>query len=474
MPKINETMKKVTDNISPTVEESSPSQQDETCFGPGNPGCPHCFGTGYVHQDVPVNHPDFGRLIICSCLMDKTLEEEQNRRMQKSNLDAFKHMTFDAFNVQGRFGLGEQQINSLKSALNSAMHFAQEANGWLLLIGPYGCGKTHLAAAIANEAVQKNTQTLFLTVPDLLDWIRFSYQQAEQSYEERFEEIRNIALLILDDLGTQNTTPWAQEKLYQIINHRYVKQLPTVITTNQNLNEIDGRISSRLHDPSLVTMIRIIAPDYRDPMTDTSVPPLSSLGLHSKQTFSNFSLRENENLNKDARSSLDHALQTSLKYADAPQGWLVFNGDYATGKTHLAAAIGNYRTGMGESPMFVVVPDLLDHLRATFSPSSNIPYDQLFEQVRSSPLLILDDLGTQSATPWAQEKLYQILNHRYNAELPTVITTSATLDKIDARIRSRMQDQRLCQYLLITVPGYRSGGNSGKPTRRTVKSAPDK
>ena len=65
--------------------------------------------------------------------------------------------------------------------------------------------------------------------------------------------------------------------------------------------------------------------------------------------------------------------------------------------------------------MFVVVPDLLDHLRATFSPTSTVSYDRRFEEIRTTPLLVLDDLGTQAMTPWAREKLYQLFNHRYNA-----------------------------------------------------------
>ena len=57
--------------------------------------------------------------------------------------------------------------------------------------------------------------------------------------------------------------------------------------------------------------------------------------------------------------------------------------------------------------LFTFVPDLLDHLRATYSPNSPVQYDQLFEQVKSTPLLILDDLGAETSTPWAKEKLYQ-------------------------------------------------------------------
>ncbi len=86
---------------------------------------------------------------------------------------------------------------------------------------------------------------------------------------------------------------------------------------------------------------------------------------------------------------------------------------FGCGKTHLGAAIANYRASEGFSPMFIVVPDLLDHLRSTFNPSSETSYDRRFEEVRSAPLLVLDDLGTQAATPWVKEKLYQLFNYRY-------------------------------------------------------------
>ncbi|MDX1437079.1 MAG: ATP-binding protein, partial [Anaerolineales bacterium] len=110
------------------------------------------------------------------------------------------------------------------------------------------------------------------------------------------------------------------------------------------------------------------------------------------------------------------------------------------------------------------VPDLLDHLRATFNPRAVVSYDHRFEEVRTSPLLILDDLGTQSMTPWVREKLYQIFNYRYNAELPTVITTADTLEEIDPRIVSRMLDTRLCKIFAITTPSYRGGS---RPIRKS-------
>jgi DNA replication protein DnaC len=333
--------------------------------------------------------------------------------------------------------------------------------GWLLLQGNYGCGKTHLAVSIANFTLSLGIPTLILTVPDLLDWLRYAYDRTDTNFEDRFEEIRNIPLLILDDLGTQNATPWAEEKLYQIVNHRYMMKLPLVVTTNLDLAEIDGRIRSRLLDPDLVSTVRITAPDFRSPMQDSTQATISSLALVNEHTFGNFSLRENEKLPADEQKSLEKAFKACQQFAEKPRGWLVLSGTYGTGKTHLAAAIGNYRSAFGENPIFIVVPDLLDHLRSTFNPNSNVSYDHLFEEIRTASLLILDDLGTQNSSPWAKEKLFQLLNYRYEARLPTVITTTCSLDEIDPRIRSRMVDSKRCEIYAILTPSYRGRGSTG-------------
>lgn len=412
---------------------------------------------GFVYNNVPLSHPDYGKMQVCVCRQRDVRQQQQERLFRLSNLEAFREMTFDSFKTKGHIALNERQTRSLSAAHNAAQHLSEHLDGWLVLMGQYGCGKTHLAAAAANFVVSMGVPTIFLTVPDLLDWLRFSYGSQETNFESRFNEIRDIRLLVLDDLGTQNATPWAAEKLYQIINYRYVNRLPTIVTTNVELDDIDGRVSSRLQDPDLVTVIKILAPDYRAPGKDTSHPQLSSLHLHAKRTFGNFSMRENEKLPAAQQKTMDKTFRAAQRFAEKPSGWLVLMGAYSTGKTHLAAAIGNYRHAEGDEPMFVVVPDLLDHLRATFSPSSTVSYDRLFQEVRTSPLLILDDLGTQSATPWAREKLYQLLNYRYNAELPTVITTSSPLEEIDNRISSRMLDATLCTIHYIDVPPYRPG-----------------
>jgi len=391
----------------------------------------------------------------------------RDRLYSLSHLDELKDLTFETFQSHGQKGLGEMHASSLEFAFNHAKLYAQSLKGWLLIIGGYGCGKTHLAAAIANFTVGMGVPTLFLTVPDLLDLLRFAYDSEDTTFEQRFEEIRNAGLLVLDDFGTQNATPWAQEKLFQIVNYRYINRMPLVLTTNLPLNEIEELIRSRLLDPELVTAVRINAPDYRRPTDDTGHPALSSLDLLSNRTFGTFSTRQEEGISPEDVQSLEKALQAAHTFAEKPRGWLIFLGPYGCGKTHLAAAIANYRAGLGDPPLFVMIPDLLDHIRATFSPGSTVRYDLRFEEIRSTPLLILDDLGTQSMTAWVREKLYQLFNHRYNAELPTVITTADQMENIDARIRSRLLDARLCAINGITAPPYHGGKRRPKSRKES-------
>jgi len=173
--------------------ENTPAPQHR--YSLGDPNCPICHGLGFVHYDVPIDDPRFGKLDICSCRMQEVTAERRAQLFQLSNLSALAHLTFDTFKPRGRIGLGALQADSLEQAYNSAVNFAGTLRGWLLLLGKYGCGKTHLAAAIANQAVAMGVSTLFLTVPDLLDWLRFSYSESgEDSFEQRFEEIRNIPL----------------------------------------------------------------------------------------------------------------------------------------------------------------------------------------------------------------------------------------------------------------------------------------
>ena len=443
----------------------SNSQQEIGGTQAADENCPICKGLGYLRVNVPPDHPDFGQLVPCTCRLSKIAEQRVSTLRELSNLEVMSRMTFQSFAPDGH-GLAPDKQANLRWAYEEARDFAANPTGWLILKGGYGCGKTHLAAAIANACVERGQPVLFITVPDLLDHLRAAYAPASPAtYNVRFEEIRTASVLILDDLGTESSTSWAQEKLFQIFNYRYNAHLPTVITTNHELEEIPLRIRSRLVDPDLARIISITAPDYRRAGVAQDQSDLSSLSLHSHQTFDAFDLRKGE-LPHEEEVNLKRAFDIALAFAEAPHDWLMFTGTYGCGKTHLAAAIANHRVEQGHPALFIVVPDLLDHLRATFNPQSTVSFDQRFEEVRRAPLLILDDVGTESATPWAREKLYQIFDYRYNARLPTVITTATPIEELDPRLATRMLDVSKCTPFAILAPAYRGGAPRRKTTRR--------
>lgn len=466
MEKASETLQKIADHvsISPQAQGAPPPPKD-ALPGPGKPDCPVCHGVGYISLDVSLDDPQFGKLFACACRVEEVHDAQEAQLQRMAAVGSLKYKTFENFIPEGHANEHAQR-NSLRRAFDQCKAFSEEPRGWLLLLGTYGCGKTHLAAAIANAQLKQGKPVVFATVPDLLDHLRATFAPSSAvQYDEMFERIRNAPLLILDDLGTESPTSWAQEKLYQLINHRYTNQLPTVVTTNVELERIDPRLRSRLVDMDLVRKISIKAPDFRRADTDSEQHMLSTLALHRTQTFANFDLRKGEIKGENQRK-LHTAFIEAQDFAQNPGGWLVLTGGHGVGKTHLAAAIANHCVYNGYPALFITFTDLLDHLRATFSPDSLTRYDQRFNEVRSAPMLILDNLTLESATPWAVEKLKQLLDYRYITQLPTVITTVVEAKDMGPWYETRLLDPRLSTVCHIEVPIYKGPRAARRTPRR--------
>jgi DNA replication protein DnaC len=219
--------------------------------------CAICQDAGWVRFDVEPDHPNFGKLMPCVCTAERQQARLSRELNSLSNLEALRHLTFENF---------DPSMRGTDGAFRIAREYARTTDGWLVLHGAVGVGKTHLAAAVANAYGNRNVQAAvyFRVVPDLLDQLRATFDpETGVAYDERFQQIRNANLLVLDDLGTENTTPWASEKLFQLINHRYNEQLPTVITTNAKLDRIEDRIVSRMLDSRLSRYVFLDADDFR-------------------------------------------------------------------------------------------------------------------------------------------------------------------------------------------------------------------
>ena len=437
------------DTSRPGTDSPSGNEAEDT---PAEPLCPFCGGARFVHPLLPTGRPDYGRVVPCRCAQEDRQGGQQSRLQRYSNLGPLARLTFDTILPEGRRE-DPSSRQRFSRAVDASRVFAERPQGWLVLAGPSGSGKTHLAAAIANYRIAEDQPAFYVSTPDLLDHLRSSFSPAsEMPYDEFFEQVRNTPLLVLDDFGAQSGTPWATEKLEQLMNHRFNNRLPTVVVTMLPLEDLDERMHTRLGDSDFC-QVHVVGP-MSAPLSTSSWEP--EFRQQRKMTFDSFDWKR-VNLPLGQRQNLETAYRLALEFAKSPEGWLVFQGVHGCGKTHLAAAIVNYRYQHGEPALFVVVPDLLDHLRSTFSPDSRTSYDRLFESVKNASLLALDDLGTQTASPWAKEKLYQVINHRYNARLPTVITTNYSTDEIDSPIASRMVDQGMSMAFRILAPHYYSG-----------------
>ena len=221
--------------------------------------CSTCHGDGFLRRDLPWGHPDFGKLIPCACRLAQKQTQEQTRLAEASanllGMERYKDATFGSFNTS---------VPGVLDAYLAAWEFAADPVGWLILVGCYGTGKTHLAVSIARHRIDAGETVLIQTTPDLLDHLRATFApDSKVTYDARFAQTKGADLLCLDDYGAQQATDWADEKLFQLLNHRYNRALPTIITAN-SLNGIDPRILSRMQDASLCQMIIMDrAQDYR-------------------------------------------------------------------------------------------------------------------------------------------------------------------------------------------------------------------
>ncbi len=201
---------------------------------------------------------------------------------------------------------------------------------------------------------------------------------------------------------------------------------------------------------------------------DNSVPST----MLRRMTFENFDPKGAKSSTRNQRESLGMALDAAKTFAEQPELCLFLDGLPGVGKTHLAIAIAGWQSQRGVEVKFWVVSDLLDYLRHAYSTSNRSAFYSIFHATRNAELLILDDFASPSMTDWALEKLNQLIAHRLELLLPTVITSQYILWKgadnshwsqLEGRlhwesIRSRLSDSRVVTERLMAAPDYRNRG----------------
>lgn len=163
-------------------------------------------------------------------MSDFDINEEANKivRLELSGIGhykRYKHSSFENFDVS---------IAGVTEAFNYATMFAGAPRGFLVLVGGYGAGKTHLLIATTKEALHVlRMNALYLPANELLS--NFNRLGSSSEFAEYFKSIKECDFLALDDYGSFHDTRWAGEQLANLLDYRGKHLLPTVIASNSRL-----------------------------------------------------------------------------------------------------------------------------------------------------------------------------------------------------------------------------------------------
>ncbi|MDF2791086.1 MAG: hypothetical protein K0S80_4188 [Neobacillus sp.] len=216
--------------------------------------CPFCF------KEVPPKVIEiFGtkRTVqpVCKCEAEKVLEpirqagEYQHKREIEQlfsihNLgERFKDSNFQSFYPR----------RGSERCLEIAKKYVKEFDSWngesFMFWGEPGNGKSHLAAAIANELKALGKIVVFISMPDLLAKIKATFnKKSEDSESQIMKALQDCSLLIIDDIGCEKVSDWVQEVIFRIVDGRYKMLKPIFVTSNLEPKELAERIGKRAYD----------------------------------------------------------------------------------------------------------------------------------------------------------------------------------------------------------------------------------
>ncbi len=217
--------------------------------------CKNCCDTGYIGGKI------------CECVVEIAKKLAYEQLCEEMPLDTCRFDNFDLKYYSDKADEGVAPKKRMTQVLKICREFSlkfSETGQNLLLLGKTGLGKTHLSLAIANEAVAKGSSVIYGSAQNLINKAageQFSYSGST----EVIDSLLGCDLLVIDDLGTEMSTSFSQSCIYNIINTRILKKLPTVISTNLTLEEIaekyTPRVSSRIIGS--YTLLQFLGADIR-------------------------------------------------------------------------------------------------------------------------------------------------------------------------------------------------------------------
>ena len=219
---------------------------------PGLKNCPNTL-KGHVYTAI-----EDGNNLNFSYIPGDKLIKEENTYAYKKNITCFdlpKEISEASFSKAYRDDNKRLPIfKYFKEFIDS--YLKDKKGKGLYLSGSFGSGKTYLVAALFNELAKKNISSALVYYPELLRSLKSSFGS---DYEEKFDFIKTVPILLLDDIGAENTTSWSRDEvLGPILQYRMEEELPTFFTSNLTLNELENALSTTNNGTEKVKAKRII------------------------------------------------------------------------------------------------------------------------------------------------------------------------------------------------------------------------
>lgn len=205
--------------------------------------CTKCNDTGLVENFDEVNRVSYGTEY-CSCYNEllKKYASEKMSKMTPLELSSFEDFDLDYYSKSVSDG-GLSPYETMKivhaGCLDYADTFDKDSNN-LYFCGRTGLGKTHLSLAIANEVIKKGYNVVYGSVINFLNKLEREKFGRTDTFETE-DILIGADLLILDDLGAEFSTPFVVSALYNILNSRIARGVPTIISSNLNMKEVENR-----------------------------------------------------------------------------------------------------------------------------------------------------------------------------------------------------------------------------------------
>jgi len=217
--------------------------------------CLYAYGQDFVTNEFEEAYPQ------CEKLAALYKQRRIDAILGRSGMgERFKHRTFATFHATKQTEQALRECQAFCERLQKDAH-----TRGVLLMGTYGCGKTHLAAAVVHRNAENGKASMFVVVPELLAKIRSSYNAHDGKADEIIEAAKDAPLLVLDDLGAEKVSDWVREQIYMLVNFRYEHELPVVITTNNGGKELEAELGRRTLSRliEMTVPVTIKARDYR-------------------------------------------------------------------------------------------------------------------------------------------------------------------------------------------------------------------